>query len=41
MELGRAAGKLLLEAMTASPQAKPADKVFEPKLLVRQSTQAL
>lgn len=38
-EMGRAAGELLLEAMAAAPQDKPADRVFEPSLLVRQSTQ--
>jgi DNA-binding LacI/PurR family transcriptional regulator len=37
-ELGRVAGELLLRAMQASTQARPEGKVFEPRLLVRQST---
>jgi LacI family transcriptional regulator len=38
MEMGRAAGELLLAVMDASSQERPEDRVFEPRLLVRQST---
>jgi LacI family transcriptional regulator len=41
IELGRAAATMLLEAMTNSDEHHTATKVFEPKVLVRQSTAKL
>ena len=37
-ELGRRAGELLLQSMAATPDDRPEDKIFQPSLLVRQST---
>lgn len=37
-ELGRRAGELLLQSMEATPDDRPEDKIFQPSLLVRQST---